>query len=321
MTLAFLLGAGFSVDAAAETGILPSKGYPLTDDLLTTCFGLTTLPPGTSIEDLFGRALSEHNLEPVTRLSDLITDADGQIAFRLSAAGRRPDNVYATFLRRFPDAHFLTFNYDSLVEVVLLSLGRWRPDDGYGVRVEVGLPSDRVSLPERSANVVLHLHGSLCVYAEEYRLDPTSIANYQMLAARGTPLFGFDPDALSFCFHPFEANDRAMRYHHLDERIVAPVPDKADGLKEVFITEMYRQADIVLSHAELVVAVGYRFGPYDKASYRRLFRLTRPQRVLVVAPDAIEIVRRLRAEYPSITWEAEPKTFAAWVRADFPGLS
>jgi hypothetical protein len=321
MTLAFLLGAGFSVDAAAEAALLPSKGYPLTDDLLAECFGVTTLPPGTSIEDLFGRALSEHNLGPVTRLSDLIMDADGQIAFQLSDAGKHPDNVYATFLRRFPDAHFLTFNYDSLVEIVLLSLGRWRPDDGYGVRVEVGLPSDRVSLPERSRNVVLHLHGSLCVYAEEYRLDSTSIPSYQVLAARGIALFGFDPDAITFCFQPFEAGDRAMRYHHVDERIVAPVPDKAEGLKEVFITDMYRQADIVLSHADLVVVIGYRFGLYDKASYDRLFRPSRSQRMLVVAPDAIDIVHRVRAEYPSLTWQAEPKTFAAWVHADFPGLS
>ena len=48
MALTFLLGAGFSVDAAAEAGFPASTGYPLTDDLLARCFGLTALPSGTA---------------------------------------------------------------------------------------------------------------------------------------------------------------------------------------------------------------------------------------------------------------------------------
>ena len=88
----------------AEARLGTSIRYPLTDDLLGPCFGLTALPPATSIEDLFGRALREHNLEPVQKLTDLIMDADGQIAHRLAPGGPQPDNAYATFVRRFPDA-------------------------------------------------------------------------------------------------------------------------------------------------------------------------------------------------------------------------
>jgi hypothetical protein len=42
-------------------------------------------------------------------------------------------------------------------------LGRWRPDDGFGVRLRIDLPPCPPDLPHRSRNFVLHLHGSLCV--------------------------------------------------------------------------------------------------------------------------------------------------------------
>jgi len=53
----FLLGAGFSVDAASEAGypIVSSSGlkthYPITGELLEPCFGIAALPPEKSIED------------------------------------------------------------------------------------------------------------------------------------------------------------------------------------------------------------------------------------------------------------------------------
>ena len=320
MRTAFLLGAGFNVDAAAEVGYNANASYPLTRDLLKPCFGRAALPTGLSVEDLFGRALDERNLEPIRVLSELLMDADGDVAFQLRHGAGRDDNAYLMFLRHFQATHFLTFNYDSLVEILLLSLGRWRPDDGFGPPVKIELPLCPPSLPDRSTNLVLHLHGSLCVYPEKYRLVPGPTRNYEMLVTRGEPLFAFDPEAIGCCFFPFQAALPKGRYHHLDDRIIAPIPNKAQGIANVFVTEVYRRAAEVLQQVDLLVVVGYRFSPYDRYSYEPLVGRSSPRRILIVAPDASDLAKRLRTEYPALNWDSAPYTFSKWVRAGYPSV-
>lgn len=320
MSTAFLIGAGFNADAAAELGLIAKASYPLTSDLLRPCFGLDALPPKLSVEDLFGRALDERNLDPIRVLSDLLMDADGDVAFHLRQGAGRDDNAYLTFLRHFEASHFLTFNYDSLVEILLLSLGRWRPDNGFGTPVRIELPLYPPTLPDRSTNLVLHLHGSLCVYPEKYGLVPGPTRNYEMLVTRGAPLFAFDPEAIGYCFFPFQAAFPEGRYHYLDERIIAPIPNKAQGLADVFVTEVYRRGAEVLQQVDLLVVVGYRFSPYDRYSYEPLVGGTSLRRILVVAPDASDLAKRLRTDYPIFNWDSAPYTFSKWVRAGYPGV-
>jgi len=317
---AFLLGAGFNVDAAAEVGGITKAGYPLTRDLLKLCFGLDVLPTGLSVEDLFGWALDKRKLDPIRVLSDLLMDADGDLAVYLCQRAGRDDNAYLTFLRHFATSNFLTFNYDSLVEILLLSLDRWRPDDGFGTRVRIELPPYPPTLPHRSANLVLHLHGSLCVYSEKYRLLPSPTTDHQTLVARGEPLFAFDPEAIACLFFPFQAALPDGRYHYLDERIIAPIPNKAQGFTNAFVTEVYRRATEVLQQIDLLVVIGYRFSPYDRYSYEPLLAGTSPRRILLVAPDAPDLARRLRADYPKFNWEPAPYMFSKWVRAGYPGV-
>jgi hypothetical protein len=178
----FLLGAGFNADAFAEART--NAGYPLSHDLARVCFGLDTLPMGCSIEDLFANAIRDHYPEPVSGLSDLLIEADHDVGMRLRACTGNDDNLYLTFLRRFRSAIFLTFNYDSLVETLLLSLNCWRPDDGYGMPVTVQLPLNPPPLPHRSESLVLHLHGSLMVYPQEFKIVKKSNRSLPMLEPR-----------------------------------------------------------------------------------------------------------------------------------------
>jgi hypothetical protein len=58
----FLLGAGFDIDATREASpIYHNCSYPLIADVLKLCFGLETLPPGKSVEDLFARQVLRHS--------------------------------------------------------------------------------------------------------------------------------------------------------------------------------------------------------------------------------------------------------------------
>jgi hypothetical protein len=141
-----------------------------------------------------------------------------------------------------------------------------------------------------------------------------------MLVARGEPLFAFDPEAIACCFFPFQAALPEGRNHYIDERIIAPIPDKAQGLTNVFVTDVYRRAAEVLQQIDLLVIIGYRFSPYDRYSYEPLLAGTSPSRILLVAPDASHLAGRLRADYPLFNWDSAPYTFAKWVRAGHPGV-
>jgi hypothetical protein len=173
----FILGAGFNADAKAEVGRVYGEsinigvfeipcGYPLVRDLWRLCFALERPPDGASIESRFAEALDARNLEPMLRLADALMEADYRLGPRLLPTGCRPDNSYAAFFARFSSSSFLTFNYDSLVEIFLSHHGRWHPEDGFGVRVRTEFrPLRKPSAPgTKSTSFVLHLHGSLCLH-------------------------------------------------------------------------------------------------------------------------------------------------------------
>jgi hypothetical protein len=311
----FLLGAGFNADASTEART--DARYPLSRDLAKACFGPNTLPMGCSIEDLFANAIRDHCSEPVRALSDLLIDADHDVGMRLRACAGNDDNVYLTFLRRFRSAIFLTFNYDSLVEMLLLSLNCWRPDDGYGMPVRVQLPLHPPPLPHRSESLVLHLHGSLMVYPQEFMIVEKSNRSLAMLEHRAEPAFLFDPDTLVGEFFPFERVLPLTSFMYTDQRIIAPVLDKAPELRRVFVQNAYDRAAAALREATHIVAIGYRFGSYDRASYEPLLRATRDAKLTIVSPEAMEIANRLSSEHRNLTWLPVPATFADWARAGF----
>ena len=324
-TAVFLLGAGFSSDAAAEAGWPVSQHghvrYPLVSDLLKPCFGLESLPPGQSIEELFEESIDRHDRRPVGQLYETVMEADFTITPHLRPNGSHADNVYLRFLADFGSEPLLTFNYDSLVELLLLGQNRWRPDDGYGVpvRIQPLRTTDPSAVTEKSLRHVLHLHGSLCVYPQGFSIVPQGRNQLAILRPKDPPDFIFDPESESLCFLPFEGRPAGISYVHVPERAIAPVPDKAKGLLGHFIKEMYRQAVDAIRSADRLLVIGYSFNPHDRASYERLLAPAKGRTIVIVDPNANHIAHRMRMAYPTLHWQEIPYSFRDWVRAGYPG--
>jgi hypothetical protein len=245
----FILGAGFNSDATEAARPVYGNslyigryridcGYPLVKETLKLCFGLEDPPPGQSIEELFDEALAKSDYEPVRKLSEKLFEADSYIAQRL--ASENGANCYRTYFEFFEDSHFLTLNYDSLVETFLYRLGRWYPHDGYGVPVQVvyarGTPNqDDKTSPQR----VLHLHGSLCIRTIDYELHPQSTPGMCELTLRSEPLFLVDPSSIAGNFRGY---GRKPGFDPPQDQIIAPIPDKAEGLKGEFVKATYETA-------------------------------------------------------------------------------
>jgi len=290
--IVFILGAGFSVDAASEAyypkETLPIFGwparYPLVSDLLKICFNIDILPPGKSIESLFQEYIDKDDILPLKTLYKYIMALDYFIA--CDHLRYNDNNVYTRFLRYFSDAPLITFNYDSLPEILLLKDGSWSPIDGYGVPVQVEQRTIESSSFEKSCRPILHLHGSVCV---NYPADRDSFGR--------EPEFFFDPDNLGNCFSPF---GRAFKspYIYVPDRVIAPIPDKTEGLISAFIRAVYRKALELLQIASQIIAIGYSFNPYDHTSYAKLLNAIPGKPVLLVAPCAGALVDRLVIDYP-----------------------
>jgi hypothetical protein len=328
--LVFLLGAGFSVDAASEAGNPPVKilgqkdypaHYPLVSELHNRCFGEAGTRFKKSIEELFQESIENKDWQPLQILYDTLMEADYYITPRLRRNGIRENNAYLKFLLDFPTAPLLTFNYDSLPEILLTFEGVWNPLDGYGIPVLAELPPiKKGSLhPECSSRPILHLHGSLCVYTDKFYIENRPDDRYNLVRERAKPLFLFDPEKLGHCFYPFEAA-LSRTYIPIADRVIAPVRDKAQGLQQDFISGVYRRAEALCHSATQIVAIGYSFGPHDRASYSPLLKSASGRQILLVAPDAGSLVDRLMQDYPSIHWKGETFSFAEWVKNDYPGI-
>lgn len=316
----FILGAGFNVDAAGEAGRQQhDSGYPLVGDMLRLCFDLPGSPEGKSIEDLFSDALERRDYGPITKLADRLRSADYYVANALARAERV--NCYQRFFRAFPDSNFLTFNYDSLPETFLFRLGRWYPRDGYGVRVTAHLPPGTEEFADKkSSALVLHLHGSLCIRTSEYEARRKPGETTAWLTERDEPRYAFDPSSISATFTPFH---RDVGADDVEDRIIAPVPDKSQGLKQAFIRAIYGKAVDVVRDSDTVVTIGYSFNAHDRRSYQELLaalRTSKGRKLLVVSPDANTVARAIRAGFPDLAIEPLKATFKQWVRASFPGL-
>jgi hypothetical protein len=318
----FLIGAGFNVDAAAERGAV-EPFYPQGDQLASICFGLPNSPSDRSIEDLFAEAIASKNRGPIDKLCDSLMKADYFVATYLSEP--TVNSSYRTFLSRFSTSHFLTFNFDALLEIMLFRLCRWRPEDGYGVPVQVKLREEKSNLPSASTNIVLHLHGSLCVCTSESYVQWTrSPQEYRGINVhRKEPQFAFDADSICGLF-PYYDRVLIDGYHPLERRVIAPVPSKATGLQGAFVQKIYQRARGLLSEAECVISIGYRFSPHDRESFDPIVRClaAKPEASMVlISPHASEIRRRLALEYPNLHVDAFPLTFRTWVLEGCPGVT
>jgi hypothetical protein len=320
--IVFILGAGFNIDAASEAGYqkpLPVSErparYPLVSDLLTICFNLEKLPYNIkSIEELFQECINRGEIEPLNNLYDFLMELDYYVIYEsitphLELGGKHYNNAYIRFLRDFKKSPLITFNYDSLPEILLFAMGTWFPNDGYGVPVEVQKRPLRRKIPEeKSLRHILHLHGSLCVHNKI--LWPENGMESEFL---------FDAEKLGNCFSSF-LRGNAGSFIPIKDRVIAPIPNKAEGLKGEFIKAVYDQAVQCLINANQIVVIGYSFNPYDYDSYDRLLVAMPDKPVLLVAPDAGTLKERLSHEYSNIRWTVQSMSFKEWVNNGYPGV-
>jgi hypothetical protein len=318
---AFIIGAGFNQDAAAYGY---GTRYPLVTDLARECFEGPVDPD--HVEEAFQTALSHQPYRedhPLEKLRYLIMRADEKIGPELCRCVDDAVNPYVAFLRKFVSAAFLSFNYDVLLELLLFRLGAWRPEDGFGVpvRARLKLPGGGAScspvdgLPDRSITSVLHLHGSYSINPREFDFVQRSAGatNRIDIQAREEPSFDFD----HYLFPPFAPLNPDLGYVPRMSRVMAPVPDKAEGLKGVFVHAVRQKAIGALQRSSRVAAIGYRFNEHDRGSYRPLLEAIAGGSILVVSPDADDSVRHLVSEHPKISWTPLTLTFAEWAARGF----
>jgi hypothetical protein len=109
----------------------------------------------------------------------------------------------------------------------------------------------------------------------------------------------------------------------VEERIIAPIPNKSKALNQAFAMEAYKNADRLLRDSETVVSIGYSFNRYDQSSFEPLLRAaseSKGRRLLIVSPDAKTIADSICGVFPSLTVEPINAKFKSWVLSSFCGL-
>ena len=333
----FLLGAGFGVDAGPIIGPIEAESfyigkyhfscaYPLVRDLPEICFPEAAPPISVGdVEKRLGDEVDAGNHRPVERLCAALSKADHYLAPPL-VGWPKSENAYSKFFADFAASSFATYNYDAFVEFALFRAGRWFPHDGYGVKVAVDVGHTAAPYAVRDSScLVLHLHGTFMVYAYEHTFGAADAHGVRWLEQLEKTQFAFDPYSLTAGFYPFERVMAGLSYNpEVKDRVVAPVPGKTRGLKADFVQRVTARAKELIAQSGEIVAIGYAFAANDSASYSSLLdtlgAASRP-RALVVSPDASAIVARLRPLYPTIDWVSMDFGFAAWVNANYPGIS
>ena len=317
MTTTFLLEAGFcqAANAYRPEGTPSSvKGYPLAVDL-RSCFD-PTYSFGSGIEAAFAEAEHRHDPRPEAALVERLLEADHYLG---APSARDPESPYRRFVQAYPSAMFLTFNYDALLEFSLLAQGRWIPADGFGVPADSTVPAYYRTSPiaSTSSQCVLHLHGSLYLYPREFDIEDPRDGGLRLITIPDTPGFCFDPDANAAYFIPFEKGTQDERYKIPDQRIIAPVPDKAPHLTEEYVRVVYRSAIAIAGSTTCLVSIGYSFSPTDAASFRPVMdALPAGTHVHLVSREG-RTPDRLTRLFPTLHFGVVSSSFEAWAAAGF----
>ncbi len=318
----FLIGAGFNIDAGSHSA---SNGhdfrYPLINDVARLCFDfeLSNIPHGKSIEDLFADAQGSSNSEPMKRLTDILMDADHYIAGPLAQSGG--STCYSQLFDRFVGSSYLTFNYDSLLEILLLRRKQWFPDEGFGVPAQTSLQFG-VTVPadQESASKVLHLHGSMCLNFTEFDILGNPADDTAWLDLSAPTRFMFDPGCLSDYFWPYLRVAPSLHYQPANCRVIAPVPNKGPLLTQKFSEAIYERARALTVVSGTLISIGYSFNSHDRQSYDPILHAlikSQNRRLVIVSPDAMGSAQRIGAQYPGLHIDAVPKTFKEWAVSCF----
>ncbi len=156
--------------------------------------------------------------------------------------------------------------------------------------------------------------------AVESRIDGNPVGGVAELIHLKEPLYAFDPDSISHCFPRYGRVMSITGHTRPDERVIAPIPEKSENLKQAFIQKSYSIALPIVRQAGVLVAVGYSFNPYDRASYHRILEAlgqSKERTLFVVSPQAREPAKRISNEYPALRVEPVEKAFSHWAADSF----
>lgn len=326
----FLLGAGFNRDASQEAGPIECESiyigkykitpnYPLVSDMWKICFPGETADSSISIEEKIQEHLLRGNAQPIKLLCEEISKCDYYLAPRLM----RNRSCYQLFFEHFSDSHFLSFNYDSLVEAFLLRRGVWRPSDGYGTPVEMSpYRTDGKKIDDRpSHSYVIHLHGSICIYESAVAWDTTGDIPYLQLKEK--PVFKFDPNSTAQLFYPYQKAPLTIgEDREIERRVIAPVADKSTGLKGEFVKEMYKKSRQFIQSTQRLICIGYDFNKHDLLSYQPILHEVQKNslcELVIISPNSPNIAAHLidAASDLESRLRVVEMTFKQWAQADF----
>ena len=300
MKTVIITGAGFNIDSFAYIDRLQEDvRYPSVHDLAAICFPDKKVDEIASIEHLFQQSIDDNDWNKIKLMTESIMKAD----YYLLGPDNTTENLkpYYQLLEKFSRSPILTFNYDGMVELLLHKKKKWNPADGFGVKVKYELSerSDTIQTNMKSERKILHLHGSLYVYSLEFQFSLPNNNEMNWMSKKNVPDFYFDPDSVSFNFIPFSRMDAGLQYIRPENRIIAPVPNKASSLKEVFIKIMYQEAEKELYDSDNVIVIGYSFAESDKGSFNTLLKILESNKtpLNIISPDAKKISERIEKEY------------------------
>lgn len=159
------------------------------------------------------------------------------------------------------------------------------------------------------------------MFTIESEIVPSPVAGgISELILREKPLYAFDPDSISHCFPRYRRVMSQTGRVAIEERVIAPVPDKSEGLKQSFIRQSYERAVPLVRQTGNLIVIGYSFNPYDRVSYNPVLQAlsqSSERELVVVSPQAGELARRLSVEYPGIKIQPVAKTFGEWAADSF----
>jgi hypothetical protein len=317
----FIVGAGFSLEAntnRSREAVQRSIAYPTLADLAEKCFS-PSIPP-EEVEREFSSRYWKRRRKALKILSSLIDQADYWIG---DEEARKPESIYHRLLDAYPFSHFISYNYDCLLELVLSRRGEWFPHDGFGVRARVGdsRTPERVNPRPKSKHLGLHLHGSMRLYSVQHEF-------YESWSTlRPKPLYVFDPERLAFGLgRGASPRDKwGPIPWNWEYRFIAPIEGKGEFFRtgglisENYYSAVLKRARTLLGATRKAIAIGYRFADSDIDSWLPLLESieTAEINLLVVAPDADEIVNRLARRFESLRIRGIATTLGGWAMNGF----
>lgn len=282
MTVAFILGAGFS------RGYNP-KLLPLISDFLNIAEKNGILKPDGEHKELvefiqkyFGKEYQCVNIETLATFltTDLVPDVSQKYEFReklykqlysiiirtLSFPYGKPQDqptheIYQNFAHKLAKngSHVITFNYDLILDNLLLNTKNWSQLDGYGINmrmiVEELAEEIRRQQKNKSKLKYLKLHGSLnwgrSIIPHPYQGDEILLG-----------VSGIVPDQTIL---PLEGSSLAYDMVNMfyQSFIIPPILTKQDLYNIPLLQNIWYKAKWVINGADEIYVIGCSFPPSD----------------------------------------------------------